>query len=144
MDSFRDSQTRLQEVEHQKDCHQLRVVELEAEVEKLRANNLVLEQQAEGSRRQAEAWKGVAEAHKSSEDGVSATVRSLQEQLNVAQHRIVGLETQLTSSASTKQAQVWSSHVFLSSFLTSLCFFLGNHQPPPGPYCQASYIFRYS
>jgi predicted RNase H-like nuclease (RuvC/YqgF family) len=106
MDSFRDSQTRLREVEQHSERRQLRVVELEAEVERLKAGNLVLEQQAEGHRRQAEAWKGVVDAHKSSEDGASATVRSLQEQLNLAQHRIVGLETQLASSASVEQVQV--------------------------------------
>jgi stress response protein YsnF len=113
MDSFRDSQDRLREVEHRNDRQQLRVVELEAEVERLKASNLVLNQQAESSRRQAEAWRGMADAHKSSEDGVSATVRSLQEQLNVAQRRIVGLETQLASSASSEQAQVANLQCFL-------------------------------
>jgi hypothetical protein len=117
MDSFRDSQARLREVETHNDRQQLRVVELEAEVEKLKVSNLVLEQQAEGSCRQAEAWKGVADAHKSSEDGVNATVHSLQEQLSIAQHRTVGLETQLASSASMEQAQVFWLLSFYSSLL---------------------------
>jgi predicted RNase H-like nuclease (RuvC/YqgF family) len=121
MDSFRDSQSRVREVESNHDRQQLRVVELEAEVEKLRASNLVLEQRAEGSRLQAEAWKGVVDAHQTSEDGASATVRSLQEQLNVAQQRIVGLETQLASSVSIEQAQVVG---FLCPYSSSLILFV--------------------
>jgi hypothetical protein len=88
------------------DHQQLRAVELEVEVERLRAHNGVIEQQRDNYHRQAEAWKGVVDTQKSSEEGANSTVRSLQEQLDTAQRRIVGLETQLASPALTNQAQV--------------------------------------
>jgi hypothetical protein len=69
MNSFQDSQSRVREVERLHDRQQLRVVELETEVESLRANNEVLEHQVDNYRRQTEAWKGVVDAQKSSEEG---------------------------------------------------------------------------